>query len=739
MGCHWRPGKVSLALTEAVALAALIAAAVAVIAAVRAYGRAREALGERDEALVVAARPRTSAPTEGPFHELLGAVHEAVVIHGERIVLANDRFAALFGRTPAELVGRHLAELVTADYADLVVDNVRRHLDGDPAAAVYEVEVAEPGGHVSRLELGSTTVRYRGTPAVVFTAIEMIAPVAQTDPGRSRARATLESLGDGLLTTDVNGRIDYLNGRAEKLLGHTLAEVDGRPFADVVTVIDEADRKALVDPVRQCLASGVKVAIGRRAVLLTSVDGSEHSIELSAAPLLGAVGEPSGAVVLLHDVTELRGIARQMSYQASHDALTGLVNRREFERRLQDGLEVARVGTQAHVMCYLDLDRFKVVNDTSGHLAGDNMLREIAALVKDAVRDSDTVARIGGDEFALLLVGCPLEKAIQIAEDVSTAIRDFRFVWKDKIFTVGVSIGMVEIGRESTTVEDVMSAADSACYVAKSQQEGRVHVYSVRDEAMARQRGEIHWLQRLQHALRDGSFRLYTQQILAAPAHGKRGPAIEVLVRLIGDDGEVIVPGEFLKAAERYRLMALVDRWVVQTALAALGRGALRLPAGRSVSINLSGQTLGDSQFLEFVVDCLDRTGVMPSQVCFEVTEASVVANLDHARRFIAVLHGMGCQFALDDFGSGIGSFTNLKNLPMDFLKIDGIYMRDLGKDTVNQAMVAAIIKLARTLDFQIIAEQVEDMASLEFARGMGIDYIQGYVIGYPEPMQSAA
>jgi len=210
-------------------------------------------------------------------------------------------------------------------------------------------------------------------------------------------------------------------------------------------------------------------------------------------------------------------------------------------------------------------------------------------------------------------------------------------------------------------------------------------------------------------------------------------------VRLIGDDGEVIVPGEFLKAAERYRLMALVDRWVVQTALAALGRGALRLPAGRSVSINLSGQTLGDSQFLEFVVDCLDRTGVMPSQVCFEVTEASVVANLDHARRFIAVLHGMGCQFALDDFGSGIGSFTNLKNLPMDFLKIDGIYMRDLGKDTVNQAMVAAIIKLARTLDFQIIAEQVEDMASLEFARGMGIDYIQGYVIGYPEPMQSAA
>ncbi len=738
------PGTVDLGLTEAVALAALVAALVAVTAAFRAYGRAREATEERDEAIASAARPRVALAAEGPFHELLGAVHEPIVIHGERIVLANQRFAGLFGREPPDLVGHHLAELVTADYSDLVADNVRRHLAGDPAAALYEVEIEGTDRRMNRLELGGTPIRYRGAPAVVFTATEMIstetmATGAFASGARSRARATLESLGDGLLTTDVHGRIDYLNPSAEALLGHRLSDVDGKPFADVVTVVDEADRKALVDPVRQCLANGVRVSLGRRAVVVTSVDGSEHSIELTAAPLIGDNGEPSGAVVLLHDVTELRGIARQMTYQASHDALTGLVNRREFERRLQDNLELARSGAQTHVLCYLDLDRFKAVNDTSGHLAGDNMLRELAALLKDAVRDSDTVARIGGDEFALLLVGCPLEKAIQIAEDVSTAIRDYRFVWKDKIFTVGVSIGLVEIGRESTSAEDVMSAADSACYVAKNQSGGRVHVYSVRDEAMARQRGEIHWLQRLQHALRDGQFRLYTQQILAAPAQGSHGPAIEVLVRLIGDDGTVIVPAEFLKAAERYRLMSLVDRWVVQTALAALGRGALKLPPGRSLSINLSGQTLGDATFLEFVVDCLDRTGVAPAQVCFEVTEASVVANLDYARRFIAVLHGMGCQFALDDFGSGLGSFTNLKTLPMDFLKIDGADMRDLGKDTVNQAMVAAMIKLARTLDFQIIAEQVEDAASLEAARGMGIQYIQGYIIGYPEPMQSAA
>jgi diguanylate cyclase (GGDEF)-like protein/PAS domain S-box-containing protein len=731
-----------LTVIEAVALAALLAAGIAALAAVRSRRHVRRMEGELTEVRAASVRARIlppPPPPEAPFHELAEAVHEAVLIHGERVLLANARFAALLGKATEDIVGRHLSELVAPDYAELVGDNVRRRLAGQPAAERYEVEVADEHGQVTRLELGGTMVRYRGAPAVLFTALEMMARPGRSDIGRGRAQATIDSLGDGLVTTDSYGRIDFMNPAAEQLLGRTLGEVTGQPFADVVTVVDEADRRALTDPVRQCLASGVRVSLGRRAVVLTRADGAERSIELTASPLAGEHGETAGAVVLLHDVTELRGIARQMSYQASHDALTGLVNRREFERRLQDSLELARTATQTHVLCYLDLDRFKAVNDTSGHMAGDNMLREVAALVKDAVRDSDTVARIGGDEFAMLLVGCPLEKAIQITEDVSSAIRDYRFVWKDKIFTIGVSIGLVEVGRESSSIEDVMSAADSACYVAKSQGQGQVHVYSSRDEAMARQRGEIHWLQRLQHALRDGRFLLYTQSIVASPSGNGRGPEMEVLIRLAGDDGTIIVPGEFLKAAERYRLMSLVDRWVVQTALAALGRGAIKLTPGRSLSLNISGQTLGDAQFLEFVVECLDRTGVLPAQVCFEVTEASVVANLEHARRFIGVLHGMGCTFALDDFGSGLGSFANLKTLAMDYLKIDGVYMRNLARDTVNQAMVSAMIKLARTLDFKVIAEQVEDAASLEAAQRMGIDFIQGYAISRPEPLQAAA
>jgi len=729
-----------LTVIEAVALFALVLAGVAIGGAWRVRRKAQAALA----ALEAGASPRSSpAPPpepDGPLHEVIYAVHDPVLLHGERIVLINARFAALLGTTQQEATGRHLAELVAPEYAELVTDNIRRRLAGESAAERFEAEIADSHGQVTRVEIASTLTTYRGTAAVLLTALEMLGRSTRgSEPVRGRAQATLDSLGDGLLTTDTYGRIDFANRAAEQLLGKSLAEVSGRQFLDVVSVVDEADRRALADPVHQCLTTGLKVSLGRRAVVLARADGAEHSIELSAAPLAGERGEVAGAVVLLHDVTELRGLARQMSYQASHDALTGLVNRREFERRLQESLELARGGAQTHVLCYLDLDRFKAVNDTSGHTAGDNMLREVAALVKDAVRDSDTVARLGGDEFAMLLVGCPLEKAIQIANDVSTAIRDYRFVWQDKIFSIGVSIGLVEIGRASGSIEDVISAADSACYVAKSQGHGQVHVYSAHDAAVARHRGEIHWLQRLQHALRDDSFLIYTQPIVSATGGNDPGPALEVLVRLAAEDGSISTPGEFLKAAERYRLMPLVDRWVVQTALAAFGRGAIKIPAGRSIAINISGQTLGDGQFLEFVVECLDSTGVAPTQVCFEVTEASVVAHLEHARRFIGVLHAIGCTFALDDFGSGLGSFVNLKTLAMDYLKIDGLYMRNLARDSVNQAMVSAMIKLAHTLDFKVIAEQIEDTASLDAARRMGIDFMQGYVLGRPEPLKTAA
>ena len=679
------------------------------------------------------------------FADLGDRIHEAVLVHRDVILYANRQFASFVGVDRIELVGRRLGDLVPPEYAELVNENIRRRLAGEEAAARYEIEMIGLQGQVSRLEITSGLVDYEGADALLITGVEIIptqtvrALRLETSAEPSPHLLALNSLAEAIITTDAEGRITYMNRAAELLSGGVAEQVAGKPLEDVVGLVDETDRRLLADPVKQALTSGAPVNLSRRALLVSRANGSERSIELSASPIRNEATELVGAVVLLHDVTELRGLARQMSYQATHDALTGLVNRREFERRLEESIESGHRGDGQHVLCYLDLDRFKVVNDTSGHLAGDSMLREVAKVLRDAVRDSDTVGRLGGDEFGMLLMGCPLEKARQIADDVCRAVGDYRFVWKDKIFNIGVSIGLVEISRESGALEELLAAADSACYVAKKQGSGRVVVYSARDEALARHTGEIQWLQRLQSALKDNRFQLYHQPIVPAYGVDGGGPAMEVLVRLQDEAGHEVPPSEFVKAAERYRLMGLVDRWVVQTTLAALGRGAIPVPSNRSVAINISGQTLSDVQFLEFVVECLDSTGVNPQQVCFEITESAVVANLDHARRFVGVLHGMGCQFALDDFGSGVGSFSNLKNLPMDYLKIDGSFMRNLEKDSVNQAMVTAMIKLARTLNFKVIAEQIEDVATLDTARRMGVDYVQGYAVGRPQLLSLAA
>jgi diguanylate cyclase (GGDEF)-like protein/PAS domain S-box-containing protein len=682
----------------------------------------------------------TRAERESVYRRLAEAMHEAVAVERGGIQAANARFAELCGlSSPSQLIGRPLTELVHPDFADLMAEHLRRHSEGLPAPQRLEAELRPLDGRVVRLEFSFARTVFEGEPALLVSAVEM-GPLTGAEPHRTHATAweALDALGEGVLTTDLDGRIVYVNKAGQDLLGRPAADTLGKTLLEVLDLVEEGDRKTLADPVRQALTTGGRVHVGRRGMVVSGNGDRERSIEVSVSPLRDALGEVSGTVIAVRDVSDLRGLTRQMSYQATHDALTGLVNRREFEHRLQEAIEAAQGGAHRHVLCYLDLDRFKAVNDECGHTAGDSMLREVAALLKDAVRDSDTVGRLGGDEFGILLVGCPLEKARQIADDVVRAVADYRFVWKDKIFNIGVSVGLVEISRESGSLEDVISAADSAMFVAKKQG-GHVHVYSARDEAAARSRGEIHWLQQLQVALKDGRFELHAQPIVSVDPAGGTGPALEVLLRLKDENGVSVMPAEFMRAAERYRLMPHVDRWVVQTALAALGRGAVRLQPGRSLCINLSGQTLGDAGFLEFVVDCLDRTAVAPDRICFEVTENSVITNIEHARRFIGVLHGMGCQFALDDFGRGLSSFANLKNLQLDYLKIDGYFIRNLASDTVNQAMVTAMIKLARSLNFRVIAEHVEDMSALDSAKRMGVDFVQGYQVGRPQPLALAS
>jgi diguanylate cyclase (GGDEF)-like protein/PAS domain S-box-containing protein len=680
------------------------------------------------------------AERESVYRRLLEAMHEAMAVERDGILIANARFAELSGvDSPSLLVGRKIGDLVHPDFSALIAGSLRRHAAGESAPARIEAEMRATDGQSHRVEFAFTRITYASQPSVLVTAVEM-EPRRDAQPApRSHANAwgALDSLAEGVLTTDVEGRIVYVNHAGEHLIGKPAAEILGRTLPEVIELVDEGDRKSLGDPVRQSLATGSRISVGRRGMLVSGNGEGERSIEMTVSPMRDPAGEIGGAVIALRDVSDLRGLTRAMTYQASHDGLTGLVNRREFERRLEEALEAARAGGR-HVLCYLDLDRFKAVNDECGHVAGDGMLREVAGIIKEAVRDSDTVGRLGGDEFGILLVGCPLEKARQIADDVVRAVNDHRFVWKDKIFSVGVSVGLLEVTNESTSIEDIIGAADSACYVAKNQG-SHVHVYSAKDEAAARQRGEIVWLQLLQTALKENRFELYAQPIVATEGTPPGGPGLEVLLRLKDDQGVPVAPADFMRAAERYRLMPMIDRWVVQAALTALGRGGIRLQQGRSLCINLSFQTLGDAGFLEFVVDTLDRTGVTPERLCFEVTENSVITNIDHARRFIGVLHGMGCRFALDDFGRGLSSFANLKNLSLDYLKIDGYFIRNLASDSVNQAMVTAMIRLARSLNFQVIAEQVEDLSALDSARRMGVDFVQGYQVGRPMPLPLAS
>lgn len=674
------------------------------------------------------------------FHNLADNLDQAILVHRQDILFANTGFGALTGIRQADIIGQDFVNLLHPDYRKQVVEVLGEWLKGQPQAEPMDVQVLDRNGNGVWVRMSSKLTEFREQKALLTSIQNISTEKAMLDAlehGKLQTRVTLESISEGVVTTDCRGNIDYMNSAAEHLIGVRSADALGRNFASMVSLVDEFDRKPISDPVSIALENGQRVSVGRRALLASSASDQEFSVDLNASPIRDISGATIGSVVVLHDVTEIRGLTRQMSYQASHDALTGLINRREFERRLTESLSDARSKNSVHILCYLDLDRFKAVNDTCGHTAGDNLLREVAGIIRDKVRDSDLVGRLGGDEFGMILLGCPLDKARQISDDVVKAVRDYRFVWRDRIFNIGVSVGMVEITHESGTLEDLVSAADSACYIAKQQGRGRVHVYSARDEAVARHRGEIMWLQRLQTALRENRFDLHVQPIVSAAGRAVPGPAMEILLRMRDEAGKEILPGEFMGAAERYHLMPYVDRWVVQTTLAALGRETIRLPAHRSCAINLSGQTLADDTFLEFVVESLDRSGVAPAGICFEVTEGAVVANLKQAHRFISVLHGMGCKFALDDFGSGIGSLANLKNLAIDYLKIDGSFVRSLSEDYANQALVSAMVKLGKSLNFKIIAEEVEDDISFEAVKALGVDFVQGYAIGYPRSLYS--
>ncbi len=501
-------------------------------------------LDRNDEAARVAAQIEDPPAAERGelFDTLADTLPEAALIHAQTILYANRAAGELFGVAPDTLIGKPITDLLRPAYRAGMRKHVGSGTEGSESLPPFEVQLISSDDQGLWAELHSRSLTFGGEPALMTVARDITHRKSlETSLGRGKlqARITLESIGEGVITTDRTGLIDYMNEAAEQLIGGPRSAGIGKQLLDLISLVDEIDRSSLGDPVAKCLSERRRVNLGRRAFLLSKQAEREFSTELTASPIRGPDGQVAGCVVIFHDVSELRGLAREMSYQASHDALTGLVNRAEFERRLGTALDSARGEGVGHVVCYLDLDRFKLVNDTGGHIAGDNLLREIGALLKQRVRDSDTVARVGGDEFAMLLAGCPLDKAQQIADDVVQAVAGHQFAWQDRVFDIGVSLGLVEVGKESGSAESVLGAADSACYIAKQQGRGRVHVYSTRDEVKARERGEIQWLQRLQRALKENGFELYVQPIVAMGGRNRSGPAAEVLLRMRDESGGV--------------------------------------------------------------------------------------------------------------------------------------------------------------------------------------------------------
>jgi len=463
-------------------------------------------------------------------------------------------------------------------------------------------------------------------------------------------------------------------------------------------------------------------------------NGSARTLTISGKPIFDADGVFLGYRGSGRDITETHTLAEKLSYQASHDALTGLINRREFERRLQRVLKTARIEKTEHALCYMDLDQFKVINDTCGHVAGDELLRQLGAVLQARARKRDTVARLGGDEFGVLMEHCSLEDAERVADTFRSAIEKFRFQWENKAFTIGVSIGLVPITETSESMVHVMSAADSACYAAKDQGRNRILVYRLDDAALSRRHGEMQRVTQINWALGEDRFRLYCQPIIPV-AGGDEGAHYELLLRMEDEEGHLVPPGNFLPAAERYNLATKLDRWVVGTGFDWLSRHPGQLESLGVCAINLSGQSLGDEEFLTFMVGQFEKVDIPPEKICFEITETAAIANLATATGFMVKLKELGCKFALDDFGSGLSSFAYLKNLPVDYLKIDGVFVKDIPDDPIDFAMVKSINEIGQLMGIKTIAEFVENDAILEKLRGLGVDYAQGYGIGKPRPL----
>jgi len=553
---------------------------------------------------------------------------------------------------------------------------------------------------------------------------------------KKRAQITLHSIGDGVITTDAAGLIEHMNQEAEKLTGWQNSQARGRHIDQVCCIKLENSQSHIIDPIAQVLSTE-QVVNSKGDTVIQRRDNEKFAIEFTAAPILTDNNQLDGSILVFKNVTEMRLLTHKLSHQATHDALTGLINRTEFGQQATMLLAESRNGSKCHALCYLDLDQFKVVNDTCGHIAGDELLKQMSQVLSARIRDSDILGRLGGDEFGIIFRDCSIDKASTIIEAIRDSMQSSKFNWEEKSFSMNFSAGLVAMDQTSGSLNELYSTADAACYIAKDRGRNRIHVYSEDDKALSRRTGEMQWVHRITRALEQDWFVIYYQTLASLDSDSQSEFTCELLVRMTGQDGRLIPPMAFIPAAERYNLMSSIDRWVVARALLVLSDVKSELLHQHCrFSINLSAQSISDDKFLEFLQQQFIKHDISPTKFCFEITETAAIANLTAARKFMASLRAMGCQFSLDDFGSGLSSFEYLRNLPVDYLKIDGVFVRNICNDEIDRAMVQSINQVGHVMGISTIAEFVEDEKTLNLLKQLGINYAQGFAIAKPRPLE---
>lgn len=689
-------------------------------------GREREEAASKLSAMPLTVEERTAADRVQAVAERARTVFERVV----GLVLAANVTAA-----------RQLFDAQGVPSQDAFQESLYQMLEKSRAAATAVVEQARYSTRHALILIG--IIGACVLLGALLVAVLVMRQVTRTESAlqheKELAQVTLHSIGDGVITTDGDGKVEYLNPVAEQYTGWTTAQARGRPLAEIYRITDERTGKGL-DALSMQPASTPSDDTGAAvSVRLVDRNGRECPIRYSYAPIRNHEGRALGMIVVFHDISQIRAMAQQLLWQASHDALTGLVNRREFERRLNELIDTARGQAREHALMFMDLDNFKAVNDTCGHTAGDELLRQLTSVMLARMRGSDTLARLGGDEFGALLETCPFDQAVRIANAMRETVREFRFVWEDKTFTVGVSIGLVPISADSGNLNRLLSLADACCYEAKNKGRDRVQVYRPEAGEVTGKHGELQVVSQINQAFELGRFRLYRQRIQPLMQGGQKEPNYEVLVRMIDTSGELIPPTGFMPAAERYNLLTSIERWVISSLIEYLhtqwSSGAIpRDPTERGYySVNLSGAIINDKSLPEFLRNLLRRYQLPAGLMCFEITETIAISNLTAAAELMHELKGMGCRFALDDFGTGMSSFAYLKYLPVDVLKIAGMFVKDMATDPMDYAIIDAINRIGHILGMQTVAEEVEDAETLAKITELKIDCAQGYFIAPPE------